>query len=435
MINAVSHNINPMGGEEPPLVEANPPEGAQFENTLDGLMLQQSLENPGLEELMLQEDATATLEDLLEAGELNGSAVPFTPELAARQTTGAEISGTPAQTPNSGLSRMAVLQKTAPLKEEKIVLAEQRTDTRNPHLLETPGGLRNPAGTVLSLEGSRSDADGRSELPEFLAQSVLQRGETLEKDALSRNEQLQAALRPARSAGLESDAQETMDEQMLNAGLIKPGEQAQTTVTRAPLASMASIGSKETLTAFETPPALEPVAALETGFAKQSLQPQGLTKADSLHAAQSDVSAIELPFDVEQVISRVRVLRDQDTQQITLRLQPDHLGRVTMKVRQSGGELRVDMQVDNPMAKQIIESGFDHLRSRFLDREFAFQELSLNIDVNQQSAYQNERDAQNPRFDQEFAQVSRGVAGEEEVPEPTAPVPRRGSETGLNLYV
>ena len=59
-----------------------------------------------------------------------------------------------------------------------------------------------------------------------------------------------------------------------------------------------------------------------------------------------------------------------------------------MKVRQTGGELQVDMRVDNMMAKQIIEAGFDTLKSRFLDQELAYDQLSLNIEVDQRSASQ-----------------------------------------------
>ena len=57
--------------------------------------------------------------------------------------------------------------------------------------------------------------------------------------------------------------------------------------------------------------------------------------------------------------------------------------RITLKIRQTGADLSIDMRVDNPQAKLIVESGFDSLRSRFLDQEFSYQDLALNVDINE----------------------------------------------------
>ena len=46
-------------------------------------------------------------------------------------------------------------------------------------------------------------------------------------------------------------------------------------------------------------------------------------------------------------------------EEMTLRLHPEELGHITLKVKQSGGDLFIDMRVDNPLAKQMVESGFD----------------------------------------------------------------------------
>ncbi len=99
----------------------------------------------------------------------------------------------------------------------------------------------------------------------------------------------------------------------------------------------------------------------------------------------------DLPFDIEQVVSRVRVMSNGETQEITLRMEPEHLGRVLLKVRQAGNQLTVEMRVDNPAAKQMIEAGFDTLRSRFLDQEFAYQEMRMNVNVDQRGSQQQAR--------------------------------------------
>ena len=118
----------------------------------------------------------------------------------------------------------------------------------------------------------------------------------------------------------------------------------------------------------------------------------------------------DLPFDIEQVVSRVRVMSNGETQEITLRMEPEHLGRVLLKVRQAGNQLTVEMRVDNPAAKQIIEAGFDTLRSRFLDQEFAYQDMRMNVNVDQRGSQQQ---AQQEAFHEEL--VGNIRPGETEV--------------------
>jgi hypothetical protein len=112
----------------------------------------------------------------------------------------------------------------------------------------------------------------------------------------------------------------------------------------------------------------------------------------------------DLPFDIEQVVS------NGETQEITLRMEPEHLGRVLLKVRQAGNQLTVEMRVDNPAAKQIIEAGFDTLRSRFLDQEFAYQDMRMNVNVDQRGSQQQ---AQQEAFHEEL--VGNIRPGETEV--------------------
>ncbi|MEE2718136.1 MAG: flagellar hook-length control protein FliK [SAR324 cluster bacterium] len=136
-------------------------------------------------------------------------------------------------------------------------------------------------------------------------------------------------------------------------------------------------------------------------------------------------STQDLPFDIDQVVTRVRTMSNGDTQEITLRMEPEHLGRVMLKVRQTGNELAVEMRVDNPAAKQIIEAGFDTLRNRFLDQEFAYQDLRMNVDVDQRSGSQQQ--ARQEAFHEEL--VGNIRPGEAE-PDPTLNTPRASHHEG-----
>ena len=141
----------------------------------------------------------------------------------------------------------------------------------------------------------------------------------------------------------------------------------------------------------------------------------------------------ELPFNMEQVVSRVRILRGNGIEEMTLRLHPEDLGQITLKIRQTGADLSIDMRVDNPQAKLIVESGFDSLRSRFLDQEFSYQDLALNVDINEGDS-QYEDDQNNYVFEEEMNSAESGKKDEIATVEETPRI-SNNNETGLNLYV
>ena len=141
----------------------------------------------------------------------------------------------------------------------------------------------------------------------------------------------------------------------------------------------------------------------------------------------------ELPFNMEQVVSRVRILRGNGIEEMTLRLHPEDLGQITLKIRQTGADLSIDMRVDNPQAKLIVESGFDSLRSRFLDQEFSYQDLALNVDINEGDS-QYEDDQNNYVFEEEKNSAESGEKDEIATVEETPRI-SNNNETGLNLYV
>ena len=154
---------------------------------------------------------------------------------------------------------------------------------------------------------------------------------------------------------------------------------------------------------------------------------------DSMNSSFENLRNEELPFDIKQLVSRVRIMRGNGVEEMTLRLYPEELGHITLKVKQSGGDLFIDMRVDNPLAKQMVESGFDSLRSRFLDQEFAYKDLSLNVDINQKGS-QFGSDRQYEEFEDELFSSQREKEQEISTVEET-PLERHRTDSGLNLYV
>ena len=158
-----------------------------------------------------------------------------------------------------------------------------------------------------------------------------------------------------------------------------------------------------------------------------------MVKGATTNTPAEPLRGADLPFNMEQVVSRVRILNGNGVEEMTLRLHPEDLGQITVKIRQSGADLLIDMRVDNPQAKLLVESGFDSLRSRFLDQEFSYQDLALNVDINERDS-QFGGDRKNFEFEDDLNSAERGKKEEIADVEETPRVINR-NDSGLNLYV
>jgi len=158
-----------------------------------------------------------------------------------------------------------------------------------------------------------------------------------------------------------------------------------------------------------------------------------MVKGATTNTPAEPLRGADLPFNMEQVVSRVRILNGNGVEEMTLRLHPEDLGQITVKIRQSGADLLIDMRVDNPQAKLLVESGFDSLRSRFLDQEFSYQDLALNVDINERDS-QFGGDRKNYEFEDDLNSAERGKKEEIADVEETPRVINR-NDSGLNLYV
>ncbi|RZO47584.1 MAG: flagellar hook-length control protein FliK, partial [Proteobacteria bacterium] len=204
-------------------------------------------------------------------------------------------------------------------------------------------------------------------------------------------------------------------------------------------------GSDPPLTQFRTLTLKDTQLSDSTKSSVDSASPSGINSlaevsgtsmvkgGNSTNTSAELLRGTELPFNMEQVVSRVRILRGNGIEEMTLRLHPEDLGQITLKIRQTGADLSIDMRVDNLQAKLIVESGFDSLRSRFLDQEFSYQDLALNVDINEGDS-QYEDDQNNYVFEEEMNSSESGEKDEISTVEETPRI-SNNNETGLNLYV
>ena len=202
---------------------------------------------------------------------------------------------------------------------------------------------------------------------------------------------------------------------------------------KQPLNQFRSLTSKETQLSSNVKSPVDSVSAPGINAVSELSGTSILKGTEVANPSNGNLRSADLPFNMEQVVSRVRILSGNGVEEMTLRLHPEELGQITLKIRQAGGNLTIDMRVDNMLAKQIVETGFDSLRSRFLDQEFSYKDLALNVDINERdSKYGGDR--KYAEFDEEMFSPERGNKEEISALEET-PIVRHRTDSGLNLYV
>ena len=156
--------------------------------------------------------------------------------------------------------------------------------------------------------------------------------------------------------------------------------------------------------------------------------------ASGMTFAQVQDLLAESPFDMSQLTRNLRKGREGESQEVTLRLRPDELGTLTMKVRQLGDRLQVEMQVENPHVKQLVESDLEQLRNRFLDKEFNFSEMELTVNIDARSDADSQAFANQGRYQEDTTAVSQKQRMDAAQETSSVVRPQTRSDGSLNLY-
>lgn len=123
--------------------------------------------------------------------------------------------------------------------------------------------------------------------------------------------------------------------------------------------------------------------------------PPGIAGVNPAHIFETPGDkAVQLRV-IEQVASEARWMITNNKSEVTLRLHPEHLGDIRLKViQEDGGILRIDMRVDNLAAKQLLETHLNDLREKLSADNLADQ---FKFDVNVRKDHQHsELQSRNP---------------------------------------
>ena len=102
-------------------------------------------------------------------------------------------------------------------------------------------------------------------------------------------------------------------------------------------------------------------------------------------AASSRGFAASLPPNVQpqevlgQIVERMNLLNRPGGQEIRIRLQPEILGEVMIRMRRIQGVLSAEIMTQNTAVKEMIESQMDSLRQRFQEMDLNVEEFHVSV--------------------------------------------------------
>ena len=82
---------------------------------------------------------------------------------------------------------------------------------------------------------------------------------------------------------------------------------------------------------------------------------------------------------VRQIVDRARVLKFPDRTEVEIRLKPESLGRVVLKVSMESGRLSARFEVSDPEVRTVIETRMDDLRRDLAEQGLQVQSLAVSV--------------------------------------------------------
>lgn len=203
----------------------------------------------------------------------------------------------------------------------------------------------------------------------------------------------------------------------------EPGAAAITAAASEPVAEKLLVPGKE--------PRPKPPEGATTALPAALGAPTGAQTMERPQSLSSDTSPPDTRL-LDKVVQEARWLIRNNRQEVTLRLEPEHLGSLKLHVSHKDGALHVEMTVDNAAAKHLLDANLGQLRERFVQENLAQGNL-LQVDV---------RQGGNPEFARQFGRQgtepgapTAGIRAPVSVEESAAIAPRAvWSDSNLSIY-
>ena len=166
----------------------------------------------------------------------------------------------------------------------------------------------------------------------------------------------------------------------------------------------------------------------------------GGKKFDSVANADKSGQKPSASTHAEEVAGKIKMMMSANKKEMVMKLSPEHLGKVEIKLRQIGDTIRGRLTVDNAAAKEALESSLSQLRQTLSEQGIQVEELfvAMKNDGAETAAFSfNEGQSSKRDFAEKGAgNASKSVEREEKAgastPQKAPPAPI--SKNGMSIY-
>lgn len=159
-------------------------------------------------------------------------------------------------------------------------------------------------------------------------------------------------------------------------------------------------------------------------------------KGEPLFKAESQTSKTATTVNMKDVVDTVRIMISSKTNEMVIRLAPEHLGKLEIRLRKIGEKLNGRFGVDNQQAREAIETQLPQLKSELAEQGIHIEEFIVYVkgdeSGNPSFASQQQHDdssdstAQNDSNRQETASESHALG--------SGDGKSAAGDSGLNIY-
>ena len=113
----------------------------------------------------------------------------------------------------------------------------------------------------------------------------------------------------------------------------------------------------------------------------------GTEKKEGVISAKP-VSAPQKPVDVKEIAGKVKLMISNDKSEITMKLTPEHLGKLEIKLKKDGAQISAQLKVESIAAKELLEEQLPQLQKDLENQ--GIQVKDFNIFVKPENMGQSE---------------------------------------------
>ncbi len=137
-------------------------------------------------------------------------------------------------------------------------------------------------------------------------------------------------------------------------------------------------------------------------------------KQQAAQATQTSATAMTHRPVMTQLLDKIQIVNLKDGTQITIDLDPQDLGKLSLRIIETGGVIKGDITVENDKVKQLVENQLESLKQALAEKGITVSEFS--VDVRDQSFNQQMNHSKN-KSQKRINELLETYMSEEEIAE------------------